>query len=273
MKMKFRHQRAEMPPRKSNGHVARERLPINAHTGQPIEPMAQPGYYPGFHTLDQQDFWDEATRKVVLARVYDVPPIRFFSPEEARLMQAVCDRILPQDDRDEEHKIPVLNYIDDRLYNGRIDGYQFTDMPSDSEAHRLGLQAIDAIAQCIYKRPFVELDPRSQDHVLQTIHDGKPPAGQEIWQKMAVKHFWALLVQDVVGAYYAHPYAWDEVGFGGPSYPRGYMRLERGQAEPWEVDEQRYSWQAPSTALSDAYTYPDALMGHHYQIPGQGGTH
>ena len=35
-------------------------------------------------------------------------------------------------------------------------------------------------------------------------------------------------MQDVVEAYYAHPYAWDEVGFGGPAYPRGYMRLERG---------------------------------------------
>ena len=53
---------------------------------------------------------------------------------------------------------------------------------------------------------------------------------------MPVKHYWTLLVQDAVEAYYAHPYAWDEIGFGGPAYPRGYMRLERGQPEPWEVE-------------------------------------
>ena len=54
-----------------------------------------------------------------------------------------------------------------------------------------------------------------------------------------------LLVQDCVEGYYAHPWAWDEIGFGGPAYPRGYMRLEHGKPEPWEVEEQRYEWSGP----------------------------
>jgi hypothetical protein len=271
MKLRNRHKKITRPEHEGNGHLEQDRLPIDARTGQPVLPMAQPGYYPGFSTLDQQAFWDEATRKVVLDRIHNVPPIRFFSPEEARLMQAVCDRILPQDDRDEEHKIPLVNYIDERLYNRRIDGYQFEDMPPDHEAHRLGLQAIDRIAQCLYGRPFVEIGPRAQDHVLQTIHDGEPPAAHEIWEKMSVHHFWPLLVQDAIDAYYAHPYAWDEIGFGGPAYPRGYMRLERGQADPWEVNEQRYDWQAPPTTLSDVYTYLEAERKK--QPSGQKGTH
>ena len=45
-------------------------------------------------------FWDDATRKVVLDRVANVPPIRFFSPDQARLLETVCNHILPQDDRD-----------------------------------------------------------------------------------------------------------------------------------------------------------------------------
>ncbi len=114
-------------------------LPVNPKTGQPLPPRAQPGYYPGFSTLSQQTYWDEATRNVVLNRLNHVPPIRFFTPDEAILMQAVCDRILPQDDRDDAHKIPVLNYIDLRLYSRQIDGYRFEDMPPDHEAHRLGL--------------------------------------------------------------------------------------------------------------------------------------
>jgi Gluconate 2-dehydrogenase subunit 3 len=255
----------------SQGNTSR--LPVDATTGHPLAPCAQPGYYPGFQTLSQQAFWDEATRKVVLARVQQVPPIRFFTPEEAQLMQAVCDRLLPQDDRDEAHKIPVVNYIDERLYSGRIDGYRFEDMPPDHEAHRLGLQAIAAIAQHMYNRPFIQLGQREQDQVLQSIHDCNPPAGEDIWKKMSVQRFWMLLMQDVVDAYYAHPYAWDEIGFGGPAYPRGYMRLEGGKPEPWEVEEQRYEWKAPTDALSDIYRPIGGPGGHKQQTPGQEGSH
>jgi Gluconate 2-dehydrogenase subunit 3 len=250
-----------------------KRLPVDAKTGQLLPPRAQPGYYQGFQTLSQQAFWDEATRKVVLARVEQVPPIRFFSAEEVQLMQAVCDRLLPQDDRDEEYKIPVVNYIDDRLYHRRIDGYRFEDMPQDHEAHRLGLQAIEAIAHHLFHRPFIQLEPQEQDQALQTIHDGTPPAGEEIWQKMPVTRYWMLLMQDAIEGYYAHPYAWDEVGFGGPAYPRGYMRLEGGKPEPWEVEEQRYDWKAPPTSLSDVYTPVGGPGGHKQQTSGQEGTH
>jgi hypothetical protein len=210
---------------------------------------------------------------VVLERVEHVPPIRFFSPEEAQLMQAVCDRVLPQDDRDPHYRIPVVNYIDERLYSRRIDGYRFEDMPPDREAHRLGLQAINAIAQHMFHTPFVQLEPLQQDQVLQTIHDCNPPAAEDIWKKMSVMHFWLLLVQDVLDAYYAHPYAWDEIGFGGPAYPRGYMRLEGGRPEPWEVEEQRYEWKAPPTSLSDVYKPVGGPGGHKKQPSGQEGTH
>ena len=55
--------------------------PVDPHTGKPIGPMAQPGYYPGFSTLGQQKFWDAKTREVVLDRVRNVPEVRFFSPQ------------------------------------------------------------------------------------------------------------------------------------------------------------------------------------------------
>lgn len=249
------------------------RLPLDPATHQPLLPKAQPGYYPGFETLSQQAFWDEATRNVVLTRVEQVPPIRFFTPEEAQLMQAVCDRLLPQDDRDEAHKVPIIHYIDNRLYNRRIDGYRFEDMPPDHEAHRLGLKAIEAIAQHLYHMSFIDLDQTQQDTVLKSIHDANPPAAHEIWQKMSVTHFWMLILQDVLDAYYAHPYAWDEIGFGGPSYPRGYMRLEGGKPEPWEVNEQRYPWHAPTGALSDTYEPIGGPGGHKQQPSGQEGTH
>ena len=254
-------------------HVDESRLPVDPQTKQPLPPRSQPGYYPGFSTLSQQAYWDEATRNVVKARVEQVPPIRYFTPDEARLMQAVCDRLLPQDDRDEQHKIPVVNYIDERLYSQRIDGYRFEDMPPDHEAHRLGLQAIEAIARHMFNRPFTELQPLGQDQVLKTIHDCNPPAGHDVWQKMSVMRFWMLIMQDAVDAYYAHPYAWDEIGFGGPAYPRGYMRLEGGKPEPWETYEQRYDWEPPASSISGQYSPIGRANGHKQQTPGQEGTH
>jgi hypothetical protein len=223
----------------------------DAKTGAPLAPRKQPGYYPGYHVMSQKAFWDAATREVVEKRLYHVPPIRFFTPEELPTIQAVVDRILPQDDRLPESKIPILNYIDERLFEGRIEGYRFEDMPPDGEAYRLGIQAIEETALQMAGRRFAELDPLKQDEVLQTIHDGKPVAAQLIWQKMSIRRFWQLLVGDCVSAYYAHPWAWDEIGFGGPAYPRAYMRLENGLPEPWEVEEQRYEWLAPVDSLSD----------------------
>ena len=43
----------------------------------------------------------------------------------------------------------------------------------------------------------------------------------------------------VLACFYSHPWAWNEIGFGGPAYPRGYSRfgspeLQRAERETWE---------------------------------------
>jgi hypothetical protein len=45
------------------------------------------------------------------------------------------------------------------------------------------------------------------------------------------------LLRDVVLAYYSHPTAWSEVGWGGPASPRGYVRLDFNDRDPWEAAE------------------------------------
>ncbi len=249
-----------------------ETRPMDPVTGEPIGPMAQPGYYRGFSTLDQQKFWDAKTREVVLDRVDNVPAIRFFSAEQARLLEAICERVLPQGDRDDAHKIPIVPQIDARLYANAHDGYRYEDMPPDREAYRLGLTAVEAIAQSGFGRRFAELGLREQDVILRSLHDGQPAAAHDVWERMPVHRFWMLLVTDCTSAYYSHPFAWDEIGFGGPAYPRAYIRLERGEPEPWESEEHRYAWNAPPDSISDVYEPVGGgaeLLG----SPGQGGTH
>ena len=48
-----------------------------------------------------------------------------------------------------------------------------------------------------------------------------------------------MLLKTVVGFYYAHPKAWNEIGFGGPASPRGYVRLGFSERDPWEAKEVR----------------------------------
>src|SRR5581483_3231802 len=44
-------------------HTADQSL-VDPNTRESIQQMQQPGYYPGYSTLGQQNYWDEATRKV-----------------------------------------------------------------------------------------------------------------------------------------------------------------------------------------------------------------
>lgn len=276
--MKLRNQRTaserlKSPEDSDTSSGERARWIVDPTTDQPLPPRAQPGYYPGFSTLAQQAFWDEATRRVVLNRVESIPPMRFFSPEEARLMEAVCARLLPQDDRDAAHRIPIVPRIDERLHAGHIDGYRYVDMPPDGEAYHLGLRGIQAVAQAMFGKRFEQLGPLDQDQALKTIHDDAPPGADEIWQQLPPRRFWVLIVQDVIEAYYSHPWAWDEIGFGGPAYPRGYMRLDGGKPEPWEKQGRRYEWVPPHESLSGEDTPLGGPGGHKSQPSGQEGTH
>jgi hypothetical protein len=225
-------------------------LPRDPRSGEALPPRQQPGYYAGFSTLSQQSFWDAATRKVVTERVDHPPSVRFFTPAEATFWTTVFDHLIPQADRTPDRRIPILPALDERLRLDRTSGYRFEDMPHDCDAYRLGRDAINEEAQSRHGADFISLPHLQQDLVLKAIHDGEPKAAREIWKRMSVHRFWQLMMGDAIDAYYAHPWAWDEIGFGGPAYPRAYIRLERGEAEPWEVEEQRYEWIAPAHAAS-----------------------
>ena len=42
------------------------------------------------------------------------------------------------------------------------------------------------------------------------------------------------MLRDLYGAYYSHPTAWSDIGFGGPANPRGYVRLAADRRDAWE---------------------------------------
>lgn len=246
-------------------------FPVDPKTGRVIRNLEQPGYYREYSTLGQQKAWDETTRKTVVERVHPNWEIRFFNAADAELLSAMIDRLVPQDDRAEDRTIPILPSIDKRLYKNGLNGFRYEDMPPDREAYHRGLKAIEEMSQQRFGAPFIKLPVYRQELLLKSIHDGKPDPPHPAWKHMSVHRFWAMLMEDCVTAYYSHPWSWDEVGFGGPAYPRAYIRLENGLPEPWEKDESRYEWTAPADSVSEldmAGAPPERGSLH-----GHGGTH
>ena len=84
--------------------------------------------------------------------------------------------------------------------------------------------------------PFSELPPGRQDTVLKIIQEGdvKSPAWGQISAKMFFKQ---RILHDVATSYFTHPTSWNEIGFGGPASPRGYVRLEANRRDAWEARE------------------------------------
>lgn len=245
-------------------------FPFDSITGKEILNLRQPGYYPGYSTLGQQKAWDETTRDVVTRRVGGSDKVRFFQMDEAELLAAIIDRLAPQDDRAPERTIAILPEIDKRLYKNELNGFRYEDMPPDREAYRMGLKAIDEMALERFSASFTALSVHRQELLLKSLHDGKPNPDHLVWRQMPVHRFWALLMEDCVTAYYSHPWSWDEIGYGGPAYPRGYMRLENGLPEPWEKDESRYEWNAPADSVSELEV--EGVPPEHGSLHGHGGT-
>ncbi len=198
--------------------------------------MALYDHYPDANILAQRGYWDEATRRVVLDRVYNVPPFRHFDAHQRATLEALCDRVIPQDWKPPERRVRIAPWIDSHLPEGTLEGFRFDDMPENKEAWEWGLQGLDQTARSLFQQPFAELAGDLQDRVLEAIRAGTPPG--QVWERMPARRWWIhVALHQITGVYYAHPYAWDEIGFGGPAYPRGYIALNHGAPEPWETRE------------------------------------
>ncbi|HEX8785280.1 MAG TPA: gluconate 2-dehydrogenase subunit 3 family protein [Telluria sp.] len=195
--------------------------------------------YPGYQVLSKWNSpsFDDTTRRVLTARLDAVPPRRFLDEDEWALLEAVNARLLPQPER--THPIPITPWIDAMLHENRGEGYRHPDVPPLRDAWRRGLAAVQDEARRRHGRRFAELNAAEQDALLQSLADDH--AESPLWREVAsgyARHFFTdYLLKTAAGIYYAHPEAWNEIGFGGPASPRGYVRLGLDARDPWEGKE------------------------------------
>lgn len=192
--------------------------------------------YLTYDVLDKRDSpsWNAQTRQAIDHRLNEVPPRRFLTKEEWSLLEAIVDRLIPQADR--EVPVPIVPWIDAMLQENRTPGFRYADMPPMRTAWRQGLAAIRAEARNGHGRDFEEFSPEEQDSLLRDIENNRVES--RYWGNLPAGGFFKHhLLKDVVAVYYAHPDAWNEIGFGGPASPRGYARLGLNERDPWEAEE------------------------------------
>jgi gluconate 2-dehydrogenase gamma chain len=165
-------------------------------------------------------------------------PWMFFTADEARLIEAAVDRLIPPDDRGPGGKdAGCAVYIDRQLAGpyGRADGlymrppfmpgaatqgYQSPDAPA--ARYRAALNALaDYVKTTFSGKSFAELAPAEQDKVLSGLESGSVAL-----KDVNAAAFFALLLQNTQEGFFADPIyggnrdmaGWKLIGFPGARY-------------------------------------------------------
>jgi len=188
--------------------------------------------YPGYDILKEQYHWDDHTREIVLKRLGPFPEHKFLNEYQAQMIFAIAQHVVY--DNRKEILDYVLHHMDSTLSSLVGEDQRKAGTPEQKVLIREGLKAIDKLANKKYGKPFLEINIEQQLSVLTALHKGQAPPMDE-WQTIPQKELFKKLATTIVSAYYSHPTVWSEIGYGGPAYPRGYVRVERGLTDPWEA--------------------------------------
>lgn len=200
--------------------------------------MTEHPRFPGYDVLARRDTqsWDAQTRRVIDLRLATPRVPRFFNAQEWLTAHALVQRILPLDGECSD-TVPLIALLDAKLLANAGDGFRDADMPYMREAWQLGLAALEADAQAQHAgRSFAALSGDEQDVMLQRMQTGQALPSHWIGLDPQ-KFFTRRILVDVPALFYCQPAAWNEIGFGGPASPRGYVRLEANRHDPWEAAE------------------------------------
>lgn len=187
-----------------------------------------PKRFPGFASTSQARHWDDVTAGVVRSRLGSPPTLTYFTPGEQATGAVLVDRLL---DLASAPAVHVLAMIDARLAAASTDGWRYADMPEDGAAWRRSLRHLGEDAWLRCGTDLTGASSADQDAIINAVQH----VGSALWHGLRADHVWSLWTRYSCTAFYAHPFAWDEIGFPGPAYPRGYKNIGVDRREPFEV--------------------------------------
>ncbi|TDF99480.1 gluconate 2-dehydrogenase subunit 3 family protein [Paenibacillus piri] len=199
--------------------------------------MAGQSHYPSFEVMNEQDEWDDHTQTIVTSRLKPNINLQFLTSKEAELVKRISSLFV--NDQTPEVLDFVVGHIDQTLYQSPGESQRKADVPKAPELIRAGLQAIEQGVQEQYTSAFLELDMAEQKQYLQYISESiaKP---QEVWDGIPQEALFKKLLNLTYESYCSHPKVWSEIGYAGPAYPRGYVRTQLGQLDPWEAQPEQW---------------------------------
>ncbi|HEX3805815.1 MAG TPA: gluconate 2-dehydrogenase subunit 3 family protein, partial [Gaiellaceae bacterium] len=118
------------------------------------------------------------------------------------------------------------------------DGWQYYDLPGDGEVWRRVARGLDEEAQRLTFASFAAAPLEAQVGVVHRFSKAQLHGGT--WDTVNTGRAFKVVMRYVAQAFYSHPWAWNEIGFGGPAYPRGYGAFgspHLGEEESWEAKE------------------------------------
>jgi gluconate 2-dehydrogenase gamma chain len=119
---------------------------------------------------------------------------RFLTEDEARLIEAITEQIVPADQDAGATDARVVNFFDRQL-TGYYTRHQ--------EIYRKGLQNIESSSLKIYHKSFVNLDWDQQTEFLETMETGELPEAE--WEGDEQRSFFRMLLDHTMQAFYGSP--------------------------------------------------------------------
>lgn len=121
-------------------------------------------------------------------------PWRALTPDEARLVEAVAEQIVPADRDPGAKEAGVVVFIDRQLagpYRRFLEKY------------RLGLACLVRTSQAMFGRPFESLAWDEQTKLLQALESNKAP--KDIWTSPSAPEFFNLICDHSLQGFYGSP--------------------------------------------------------------------
>lgn len=190
-------------------------------------------YYPDFNVFANEDHWDDHTREIVRKRLEPTGSYQKLTGEQVDMLRMIASLLL--DDGRSSLLDWVIKHIDNKLQSDIGEAQRKVGVPPFATLLKGGLYALNELAQGENGGPFTALTPEQQTSLLVALENNTVTLTAEDGQPVPPKDFFNNLLSEVVSAHYSHPQVWSEIGYAGPAYPRGYVRLEVGLSDPWEA--------------------------------------
>ena len=166
--------------------------------------------------------FDDVTRAVIARRLEHAARAPLLHAQrEFRVLEAACARLLATAPRP-SRRSPTA--IDADLFDGRGEGFRRPDMPPAARSPGARPRGLDAEAR---HRHAASASPRStaprRTRCCAPCRRRRRRGAASRPRPAPLLH--PRAAEGGGGAYYSHPEAWSEIGFGGPASPRGYVRM------------------------------------------------